>query len=57
MKLQAAVSSMISDWPATQTVPPALQPVFIAWANECANAVGKAYIERIIELSQQQLKH
>ena len=55
MKLQAAVSSLINHWPATQTVPPELQPVFKAWANECTNAAGKAYINKIVERSQKQL--
>lgn len=55
MQLQAAVSSLISHWPATQIVPAELQPVFKAWANECTNPLGKAFVEKIIELSQKQL--
>lgn len=55
MQLQAAVSSMIKTWPATQIVPPELQPVFLAWADECTNATGKAYVERIVERSKKEL--
>lgn len=55
MQLQAAVSSMIKTWPASQIVPAELQPVFLAWANECTNATGKAYVKRIIERSKKQL--